>query len=149
MKKSETTRENIPQILALTRITKGGNVSLRKAIRQHLGLNGNRTLYLDTSHEILITPDRGSGKRIVIDDKNRISLPDVVLEKLQITKDPLIGLVERGRGLAIKSFRIREKKGESATRSFSVNEKYLNISVEWHMFLIEKMMFIFCACPTR
>ena len=134
MKNPETTREKIPQILTLVKIPKNGNMNLRKAIRQHLGLNRNRTLYLDTSHEIIITSNRGKGKRIAIDDKNRISLPDEGLEKLQIVKDSLIGLVERGRGLAMKSFKIREKQGEAA---------------KWYVSLIEKVTYFFYACPMK
>lgn len=114
MSKLEKLSERILQLIAIVPLKAEGYLNLKKAVRQYLGLNENRTLYLDTKDEITLSTKSGRGKRLTVDTKNRIHLSEEVLKILKITKQMHVAFVERDNAIAIKAFQIQEKKGKYA-----------------------------------
>ncbi|MHC4425457.1 MAG: hypothetical protein ACYSYV_05100 [Planctomycetota bacterium] len=112
MAKPKKSSDGIPQVIAIVSPRPDGSLSLKKAVRQHLELSGNRILYLRTRDEIILSTQAGRGKKMTVDSKNRIRLTEKVLKTLGIVKQ--IGLVERGNAIAIKAFKIVEEKGDRA-----------------------------------
>jgi hypothetical protein len=106
--------DRIPQLISVVSVTAEGKLALRKAVRQHLGLNGKRRLYLKMEREIVLSVKARKGKPIEIDSKNRIHLSNEVLDILGIKKQAQVGLVERSNAAAIKVFKIVEEGGERA-----------------------------------
>jgi len=111
--KSESTK-TIPQITAVVKVTKNGKMHLRKSVRNYLGLIEKRNLFLGRGGEILISPEPETGEPIELDEKNRIHLPKEVLEKLQISQGIRVALVERGKALALKLYKVGEVEGKQA-----------------------------------
>lgn len=105
---------NVPQLVSITSVTAEGILSLRKAVRQYLGINGQKKLHLETAHEIILSAQAGKGKPIEIDSKDRICLPSEVLNILGIKSKTQVALVERGNAIAIKAFKIAEEQGDRA-----------------------------------
>ena len=115
--------DDVPQLVSITSITAEGILTLRKAVRQYLGLNGKRKLYHKTNGEIILSTRPGKGKLIDIDSKNRICLHKDMLNLLGIKNKMQIALVERGNAVAIKTFRIVEEQGKHA-RFFDIETSY-------------------------
>ena len=105
--------EGIPQIVAVVQIAPDGRLSLKKAVREHLGLGDQHVLYLDMQAEILLSA-ASVGDELVVDEKNRIHLPKAALTRLGIAERSLVGLVQRDSALAIKRVEINEREGECA-----------------------------------
>ena len=104
----------VPQLVSITSVTAEGMLTLRKVVCQYLGIEGKKKLYLETAREIILSAKAGNGKSIEIDSKNRICLPDKVLNLLGIKKKTQVGLVERDNAVAIKAFKITEEHGKHA-----------------------------------
>jgi hypothetical protein len=105
--------ERVPQIVAIVPFTLDGRLSLKKAVREHLGLGDQRILYLDMQAEIILST-AVVGDALAIDRKNRVHLPRKALIRLGITERSLVGLVQRDSALAIKRVEIDEREGEFA-----------------------------------
>lgn len=109
------TREtNIPQIVAIVRLTGKGTINLRKSVREYLGLGAGRTLGLSMRGEIRLSAGATGVRQVRLDEKNRVHLPEDALEKLQLIKGTLAALIERDGTLAVKRFDIEEVEGEEA-----------------------------------
>ena len=67
--------EGVSQIVAMTRVSKDGKLSLKKAVREQIGLQKGQTLYLDVQDEVLLTTEAGQGHEIPVDGRNRAALP--------------------------------------------------------------------------
>ncbi|MHC4203905.1 MAG: hypothetical protein ACYSTT_04595 [Planctomycetota bacterium] len=114
MKEKKKKLDNVPQLVSITSIKAEGELTLRKAVRQYLGLDGQQKLYLEIAHEIVLSAKVDRGIPIEIDSKNRICLSDEVLNILGIKRKTQVGLVERGNAVAIKSFKIVEEQADRA-----------------------------------
>ncbi|MFC1605142.1 hypothetical protein ACFL5F_08975, partial [Planctomycetota bacterium] len=104
----------VPQLVSITPVSAEGMLTLRKAVRQYLGIDGQKKLYLETAHEIILSARTGKGKPIKIDSKNRICLPSEVLNLLGIKRKTQVALVERDNAVAIKAFKISDEQGDRA-----------------------------------
>lgn len=113
---SQTTRKNepIPQIVSIVPLKSERKLLLKKAVRQHLRLNGKRTLYIDTTNEIILSAQKSFGQQIKINSKNLISLTDKVLSTLKVKEKTQLALVQRANAVAIKAFKIIEQQGNYA-----------------------------------
>ena len=80
MKEKKKKLDNVPQLVSITSIKAEGELTLRKAVRQYLGLDGQQKLYLEIAHEIILSAKVDRGIPIEIDSKNRICLPNEVLK---------------------------------------------------------------------
>ena len=114
MKEKKKKSDDIPQLVSITSVTAEGMLTLRKVVRQYLGIDGQKKLYLKTTSEIILSAKAGKGKPIEIDQKNRIFLPNEVHNLLGINKKIQVALVERSNAVAIKAFKITEEQGERA-----------------------------------
>jgi hypothetical protein len=117
--------DQIPQLVSIVPLKSEGRLLLKKAVRQHLGLNGRRTLYLETTDEIILSAQRNRGKQIKIDSKNLIRLTDKVLSTLKVKEKGYLGLVQRANAIAIKAFQITEEKGDHA--------RFIDIETTYHI----------------
>jgi hypothetical protein len=106
----------IPQVVAILRVDKDRSISLRKAVRDYLGL-GDRvpaTLFIRIIQGEVILSNSGGGQGIVVDGK-RIRLPGDVSEMLGLGEGSMVAFIEReGDLVAIKKIEVVEKEGERA-----------------------------------
>jgi len=114
MKEKKKKHDNIPQLVSITSVTTEGMLNLRKAVRQYLEVDGKRKLYIKIKGEIILSAKSDKGKPIEMDSKNRICLPNEVLNLLGINKKIQVALVERDNAVAIKVFKIVEEHGKRA-----------------------------------
>lgn len=110
----ENTSLKIPQILTLAKVTKTGKINLRKKVRQHIDLIENSKLFLFIGKEISISTKKQKNGIELILEKNGVFLPEDVLKMMLLDQERLVGLVERERAIAIKTFELKEKDGEQA-----------------------------------
>jgi bifunctional DNA-binding transcriptional regulator/antitoxin component of YhaV-PrlF toxin-antitoxin module len=107
--------DTVPQLVSITSVTAEGILTLRKAVRQYIGVDDKRKLYLEKkTGEIILSAGAGKGKPIEIDSKNRICLPSEVLNILGAKSKTQVALVERNNAVAIKAFKVTEEQGERA-----------------------------------
>ena len=104
----------VPQLVSITSVSAEGMLTLRKAVRQYLGINGQKKLYLEITREIILSAMADRGIPIELDSKNRICLSNEVLNILEVKRKTQVGLVERGNAVAIKAFKIAEEQGDCA-----------------------------------
>jgi bifunctional DNA-binding transcriptional regulator/antitoxin component of YhaV-PrlF toxin-antitoxin module len=109
---AKTTKE-IPQIIAIISVPANGRIGLKKAVRQHLGLENGRPLYLRAADEITVSTEP-IGTAIPLEKGNRITLPEGVQARLGLSKGTQIGLVQRPSAVAIKKVDIVEREGPRA-----------------------------------
>ena len=100
--------EGVPQIVAITRVSKDGKLGLKKAVREQIGLAEGRALYLDVQDEVLLTTESGRGQELPVDGRNRTCLPEDVRAELGLGKGALAGLVQRPNAVALKVVEIAE-----------------------------------------
>jgi hypothetical protein len=100
--------EGIPQIVAITRVSKDGKLGLEKAAREQIGLQKGQALYLDAQDEVLLTTQMGEGQEIPVDGRNHICLPEKVRAELGLGKGALVGLVQRPNAVGVKAVEIAE-----------------------------------------
>jgi bifunctional DNA-binding transcriptional regulator/antitoxin component of YhaV-PrlF toxin-antitoxin module len=103
----------VPQVVAITSISTEGKLTLKKAIRQYIGLQTGQLLFLDVGAEILLSM-AATGMEVPVDRRNRISLPERVLEKFGIAERTLVGLIQRPDAVAVKRVEIAKEAGEWA-----------------------------------
>jgi hypothetical protein len=108
------TWEGVPQIVAITRVSKDGKLGLKKAVREQIGVAEGQALYLDVQDEILLTTEAGRGQEVPMDGRNRICLPEGVLAELGLAMGGLVGLVQRPRAVAVKAVEIAEAEAGQA-----------------------------------
>jgi bifunctional DNA-binding transcriptional regulator/antitoxin component of YhaV-PrlF toxin-antitoxin module len=106
------TVDGIPQIVTIVTVSAEGRLNLKKAARQHLGLEDAQTLFLDTGDEIILSAEGGKGSECPLEKGGRITLPEDALSKLGIAGRSLVGLVQRERALAVKQVEVVEGEGE-------------------------------------
>jgi bifunctional DNA-binding transcriptional regulator/antitoxin component of YhaV-PrlF toxin-antitoxin module len=105
--------ESVPQVVAITSISAEGKLTLKKAVRQYLGLQTGQSLFLDVREEILLST-AAIGAEVPVDKRNCVSLPGRALEKLEVAGKALVGLVQRPDAVAAKRLEIAEEAGERA-----------------------------------
>jgi hypothetical protein len=106
--------EEIPQIIAVVSVSPDGSMVLRKDVRDYLGMKESQKLSLDMQDEIVLSAEEGYGEEIPVIKRNRIRLPNMALDKLDIAEKSLVGIVQRRKAVAIKKFEVSEKKGQRA-----------------------------------
>ena len=106
--------KGIPQIIAVTPISRDGNFSLKKIVIEYLGIKQATKLFLDIHDEILLSTIEGKGEEIPVIKGNIVKLPGEALTKLDITGSSLVGLVQRENAVAVKRVVIVEEEGERA-----------------------------------
>ena len=107
--------KEIPQIVAIVHVSREGIISLKKAVRQHLGIENAQTLYLDLRDEVLLSAKPSTGQETPLMKGNRIRLPEEVLGKLDVAVGGLVGLVQRENAVSVKKVGIVEKEGGIAS----------------------------------
>jgi hypothetical protein len=109
------TPEGIPQIVTIVTLTAKKQINLKKAARQHLGLQNGRSLWLTEGPEVLLSaaPSVG-GTEVEVSKGNRVTLPDFALDHLGIQPKSMLGLVQRPNALAVKALEIAEHKSAQA-----------------------------------
>jgi hypothetical protein len=110
----EAIPEGIPQIVAIVSISTEGKLNLKKAVRQHLGLQGGQSIFLDLKGEVLISTELTTGAEISVGKGNRIQLSADALGKLGIGGKCLVGLLQRPNAVAVKKVEVVEEEGEQA-----------------------------------
>lgn len=104
-------REKVPQVAAIVRASMGGRVPLKANVRKLLG---NGPLFLHTDREILLGAHDGNAGKAAAVEKNRLLLPDRVIEALALGKGAYAAFVERENGVAIKRFELVQREGQEA-----------------------------------
>jgi hypothetical protein len=123
MPQTKKNNDAIPQLVSIIPLKSEGKLLLKKAVRQHLGLTGKNTLYLDTKNEIILSAQKNKGEQVKINSKNLIRLTDKALSILKIKEKTQVGLVERANAIAIKTFQIIEEQGDHA-RFIDIEKTY-------------------------
>jgi bifunctional DNA-binding transcriptional regulator/antitoxin component of YhaV-PrlF toxin-antitoxin module len=106
-------QSEIPQIIAIVSVPANGRISLKKAVRQHLGLQNGQPLFLHIGDEITLSSDP-QGATVALGKGNRITLPEDVLARLDISTGTRVGLVQRPNAVAVKRVDIVEQRSERA-----------------------------------
>jgi bifunctional DNA-binding transcriptional regulator/antitoxin component of YhaV-PrlF toxin-antitoxin module len=106
-------QSEIPQIVAIVSVPANGRISLKKAVRQHLGLQSGQPLFLHLGDEITLSTEP-QGAAVAPEKGNRITLPKDVLARLGISKGTYVGLVQRPSAVAVKRVDLVEQPGERA-----------------------------------
>lgn len=106
--------EEMPQIVAIVPVSRDGKVSLKKAVRQQLGLQEAQALYLDVQDEVLLSADPNRGQEITPVGGSRPQLPESVRTRLGLSGGSLVGLVQRPNAVAVKAIEIAEAAADRA-----------------------------------
>lgn len=106
--------KGIPQIIAMMPVSKDGCFNIKKIGLKHMGISEAERLFLDMDNEIILSAQKDAGKVISVTGGNRVQLPEEVLTRLDITSGALLGLVQRGSGIAVKKVEIVQEEGEKA-----------------------------------
>jgi hypothetical protein len=110
---AKVTWEDIPQVVAIVSVPANGRINLKKAVRQHLGLEADQPLYLSLADEITLST-KATDAAIALEKGNRITLPDNVLAHLELSKRKRVGLVQRPNAVALKKVDVVERAGTRA-----------------------------------
>jgi hypothetical protein len=110
---AKTVWKDIPQIVTIVSVPANGRISLKKAVRQHLGLESGQPLYLSTAHEITVSTE-AQGDQIALEKGNRITLSEQVQARLGLSQGSQIGMVQRPNAVALKRVDIVECEGARA-----------------------------------
>ena len=111
------TPEGIPQIVTIVSLTAKKQINLKKAARQHLGLQGGQGLWLTDGTEVLLArdpPPDAASSEVEVSKGNRVTLPDPILDRLDIQAKSMLGLVQRPSALAVKKLEIVEREAAQA-----------------------------------
>ena len=99
-----------PQVLAMTTVARDGKVSIRKAVKQHLGSDA---LYVDARDEVLLVGKPSATTQTMTMHGTRIVLPSNVLETLELSSGVLLAFVSRPNGaVALKRMTVEEHPGD-------------------------------------
>ena len=99
-----------PQVLAITTVARDGKVSVRKAVKQHLGSDA---LYVDVQDEIHLVGKPSATTQAVTMRGTRITLPSSVLETLDLSPGALLAFVSRpDSAVALKRMTVEEHPGD-------------------------------------
>ena len=101
---------SVPQVVAITSISAEGKLTLKKAVRQYLGLQAGQSIFLDMREEILLST-AATGAEVPVDKRNCVNLPGRALEKLGVAEKALVGLVQRPGAVAVKRLEIAKEAG--------------------------------------
>jgi hypothetical protein len=100
----------IPQVLAITTVARDGKVSVRKAVKQHLGSD---LLYVDVQDEIRLVGESSATTQTVTVRGTRIVLPSDVLRILELSPGELLAFASRPDStVALKRMTVEEKPGD-------------------------------------
>jgi len=109
------TPQDIPQIVAIVSLTAKKQINLKKAARQHLGLQDGHSLWLVEGPEMLLSATPSvDGTEIEVGKGYRVTLPDSALALLGIQARSTLGLVQRPNALAVKRLEIAERESAQA-----------------------------------
>ena len=106
--------EEIPQVIAIVPISPDGELKLKKAVKEHLGMKETQPLFLDMQDEMVLSAKKDKGKKIPVTKGSSIHLPKEALEKLGINDRSLVAFIQRSNGAAVKKFETVEKESEWA-----------------------------------
>lgn len=84
----------VPQIVTIVSLTTKKQISLKKAARQHLGLDGGQVLWLSEDEEILVSASANANAasyELKPTKGNRITLPDPILARLGLKPRDRVG----------------------------------------------------------
>ena len=107
----KATSENIPQVLALAQVARGGKVNLKKDVTKHLGRD---TLYFDIRDEVLLTNQATATAEPVEVRGSRMVLPESVMQTLGLEQGALLALLQRENAVALKAATVEEQPGDYA-----------------------------------
>ncbi|MBN2391175.1 MAG: hypothetical protein JXR84_10645 [Anaerolineae bacterium] len=100
----------IPQVLAITTVTRDGKVSIRKVVKQHLGSD---SLYVDVQDEIHLVSKPSATTQTVTVHGSRIVLPSNVLRILGLPSGALLAFVSRpNSAVALKRMTVEERPSD-------------------------------------
>ena len=106
--------DDVPQVVAIVRASGEGKVSLKKAVRDYLGAEGD-SLYLCTRGEEILLTARGSPSDAPAELLgNRLCLPGQIVARLGLQKGSMVAMIQRGDAVALKKMEIEEREGDRA-----------------------------------
>ena len=105
--------EEISQVLSVARVSKGGKLTLKKLVREHLGLKAGATAYLSVGDEIRLSASPG-GAELTTSKRGDIELRSDASQRLGLAAGDRVALIERDDAVALKSVALAEEDGEQA-----------------------------------
>ncbi len=104
----QTQGESAPGIVAIGSVTSAGRLSLKKEVRQHLGVDRGAAVWVDASDQVLLGR---TGVRVEPDARGGIALPEDARARLGTTGKTHLAFVQRGDSLALKRFEVEQADG--------------------------------------
>jgi len=104
---------DIPQVVAIVKVTGSGETNIKKSVREHLG-SDSRPLYLNVGKEVLLTTKKTARARAVVIRGKRLPLPKDIMATLKLEKGSLVAMVQRENGVALKRVEIEKRKAQWA-----------------------------------
>ena len=111
--RTPTLSENVPQVITIVPVSRGGKVSLKKAVREYLG-SGDQRLHLSQRGEVMLSCARSERGRPVEMHGNRIILPHEIAAGLELGQGSLVAMIQREGEVALKKFAVVEHAGDRA-----------------------------------
>ena len=105
--------DGVEQVLAVVRMAKGGRLSLKKLVREHLGLAAGGAVYVDEQKEIQLSAS-GQGDSLPTGKRGDLVLPPEVQARLGATVGDRLALIERDSAVAVKRVQVAEEAGDRA-----------------------------------
>lgn len=108
--------DTIPQIVAITSLSSDGAVTLRKTVRQHLGLSAGQPVMIHVDGEVTLSaaPCEDGDTFVPTSRRGKLDLPEAVLQHLGVPQPEYVALVERPGAVAIKRAIVEVADGEHA-----------------------------------
>ena len=104
----------VPQIVSISPVNSDGKLRLVKVVKDYLELQEGQPLFLDVKDEVRLSSKPISKTEISVNRSGALFLPVVVMQKLEISKPAIIGLVQRPDAVAVKVVEVEEVERESA-----------------------------------
>jgi bifunctional DNA-binding transcriptional regulator/antitoxin component of YhaV-PrlF toxin-antitoxin module len=114
---TESRLGGIPQIAGIVSLSAKGEVTLKKAVRNHLRLGkASGGLCLKVGEEVLLTATSRKpveGMRVKLRG-NRLLLPQNIVERLGLEKGSYVAMIQRSDAVALKRLDVEERQGKAA-----------------------------------